>query len=172
MAVTPSTKESREVIVTRFVLIYVLAILFALIPMIFLFALPGKAIRELKVSNLSQKGQEKQIERFQAIYSGLDKLLVENRLESDYEYGLFTITRYTKDSIDERSMYKPVFTDVKLLFDHIQKMNKDNPGKVEYEKMKQKSEECEKNKNDLQEKYDKLNEDYIKLKTTMEINSK
>jgi len=163
MAGTQSNSESREVIIIRFILIYILAILFALVPMLFLFNLPSQAIKQLKVSNLSQKGQQKQIDRFQEIYSGLEKLIIENRLESDYEYGLYTITRYTKDSIDERSMYKPVFMDVKLLFDHIQRMNKDNPGKVEYEKMKMKCDECEKSKQDLQDKFDKLKEDYIRL---------
>jgi hypothetical protein len=164
MAVTPSQKESREVIVTRFVLFYILAILFALVPMIFLFSVTGKAIRELKVSNLSQKGQKNQIDRFQEIYMGLEKLLVkENYVESDFGSGLITLTNFIKDSIESGNMYKPVYTDVKLLFDHIQKANKENPDRVNYDVMKQLKEQCERDLKVWQEKFNAEHEAYIKL---------
>lgn len=130
-----NTGNDRSTITTRFLLVYIICILCAVVPLYYLFSIPDKAIQKLKVSELSEKKQRKNIERYKEIMVDLDKFLTEKKLEKEYRDCIDVLYRFAKDSVDEKNLYKPLFIKIADLYENLGKMN-EGGGKAEIDKLK------------------------------------
>ena len=107
----------RSVILTRFILLYIVSILCAIIPLYYLLNIPDMAIGELKASKLSAKGQKEQIEGFIQIYTELEQYKEKNQFLKEYTYLKNKLYNFAKDSVGNSNLYKPLFLKVSdLLF--------------------------------------------------------
>jgi len=140
--------DNRNTVMTRFILIYIICLLCAIVPLYYLFNIPGKVIQKLKVSELSVKSQKIRIDRYQTIMTELDKYLAENKFEKEYTKGVYDLYAFAKDSIDERNLYKPLFIKIADLYEKIEKINSAG-GKADIERL---TEENKTLKSDLKDK--------------------
>ena len=142
----------RSVILTRFILLYIVSILCAIIPLYYLLNIPDMAIGELKASKLSAKGQKEQIEGFIQIYTELEQYKEKNQFLKEYTYLKNKLYNFAKDSVGNSNLYKPLFLKVSDLYEFIQKMNENSTDKATLDKCKAELENMEKEKKDVDEK--------------------
>jgi hypothetical protein len=152
--------DNRNTIMTRFVLIYIICILCAVVPLYYLFNIPGKAIQKLKVSEMSVKSQKIRIDRYQSIMTEIDKYLAENKFEKEYKKSVYDLYAFAKDSIDEKNLYKPLFIKITDLYQAIEKMN-EGSGKAELERLTEENKTLKSEKKDLEKERDDLKEKYF-----------
>jgi hypothetical protein len=154
MAVSNPKETDRGAILTRFILLYIVSILCAIIPLYYLFNIPEVAFSELKASKLSAKGQQEQIERFELIYSELDQQKDKNNFLNEYQNLALKLFNFAKDSVENTNPYKPLFVKVPGLYQDILKMNQQSADKELIEKLKGDVEKLTKEKEKVEEDLD------------------
>lgn len=130
-----SNDSNRNLIITRFVLIYIASVFCILIPLYYLFDIPDKNISELKATNMSLAGKKKNIERLISIYDSLDNALAENNLrKGHFARKMFDITY---DSIQKDDPYLPLYLKIASLYQQIDKvMENESNVKFLYSRLK------------------------------------
>jgi hypothetical protein len=147
---------------TRFLLIYIICILCAVVPLYYLFNIPGIALQKLKVSEMSVKSQKNRIDRYQSIMTELDKYMAENKFEKEYKKSVYDLYCLAKDSIDEKNLYKPLFIKITDLYGAIEKMN-EGGGKADIDKLKEENEKLVGENKDMKDKIENLEDKNFEL---------
>ena len=161
MATPPPNPDERNAILFRFILFYVICILCALIPLYYLFNVNGEMSKRISVSGVSSKKQNETLEKFLKVVSDVDKRLASDKIDNDYKalvFDLFEIAR--NDSIKEKNVYNPLLLKIARLYEKIQVYSQIDI-RTERDDLKSKLKE-------LQNKYDQLNTDKIKLEIKLE----
>ena len=126
----PKNKRNTDII--SFIIVYTVVILCAIIPLLFLFNIPDKALSELKASKLSAKGQSERLDSILVIYDSLDKSLFEKNLRTEFHFAKL-LSAY--EHIDKNELYWPLFLKVSGLYQSINKINESDL-KIRYARLK------------------------------------
>jgi hypothetical protein len=156
------SSNDRNTLLIRFMLIYIICILCAIVPLYYLFNIPGIALQKLKVSEMSVKSQKDKIDHYQLIMTDLDKYLAENKLEKEYRKCVDDLYSIAKDSIDEKNLYKPLFIKITDLYEMIEKIN-EGGGKAEIDKLKEENEKLATEKKELEKDVKTLEKENLQL---------
>jgi hypothetical protein len=156
MADFQGSSNDRSTLLFRFILVYLICIFCAVIPLYYLFNIPGIALQKLKVSEMSVKSQKNKIDRYQSIMAELDKYLADNKLGKEYTKSVLDLYSIAKDSIDEKNLYKPLFIKITDLYEMIEKIN-EGGGKAEIDKLKEENEKLASEKKELEKDVQTLN---------------
>ena len=157
-----SSDDVRKTAMTRFILIYIISILCAVIPLYYLFNIPGRAIRSLKVSEFSSRGEMKKIQRMDEIMGNLDKNMQESKFEKEYRDGIDALYRFTKDSIRQNNIYRPQLMKLSDLYEKIGKIYLEG-GKAEVERLKDENKALTAEKKQLEQDVKDLERENLKL---------
>ncbi|MCX6270823.1 MAG: hypothetical protein NTU44_06315 [Bacteroidetes bacterium] len=144
---TPSNEE-RNSLITRFILMFVVSLLCAIIPLYFLFSLPDKAINKLNARGMSIKAQKEKVERLKTLIADLDKFWKEKNFGKEYTNSSGKLYNFAKDSIDESDINKFVYVRISDIYDSIQKAGEGTGGN-ENEELKKLKEDKTKLETDL-----------------------
>jgi hypothetical protein len=162
MADFQGSSNDRNTLLIRFILVYLICIFCAVIPLYYLFNIPGIALQKLKVSEMSVKSQKNKIDHYQSIMSDLDKYLAENKIGKEYTKSVLDLYSIAKDSIDEKNLYKPLFLKITDLYEMIGKIN-EGGGKAEIDKLKEENEKLATEKKELEKDVKTLEKENIQL---------
>lgn len=162
------SNDDRNSMITMFIVVYVVCILCAIIPLIFIFGLPEKAkdVAYFKVDKKSDNNQKDLLVQFDTYIITLDSLLKAENLESRYGTATIGLRTLTDGLKKERNPYSSVFIKVADLYDQIKvycerskktnDLEKENANlKTEIEKKDEALKKLEEDKKDLEEKLDK-----------------
>jgi hypothetical protein len=78
------------------------------------------------------------VERFQVLTKELDNFWKDKKFEKEYDYSSKHLYQYVKDSLDKENIYTPIFLQMSVMYDSIQRICKSgglSPSK-ELEKLK------------------------------------
>jgi hypothetical protein len=114
------SNEYRNSLIMRFILIYILCILFAVIPLYFLFNIPQVAKKEMKASELSNKEQRKLFQQFDEIIVALDSSLNQNKFDNEYKKNCLKLLQYADEKLDKSSMVQPYLSKIAKLYERIE----------------------------------------------------
>lgn len=162
MADFMGSSNERNTVLFRFILIYLICVCCAVIPLYYLFNIPEIALNRLKVSEMSVKSQKDKIDRFQVIMKDLDKNLAENKLEKEYRKSVDDLYSISKDSIDEKNLYKPLFIKITDLYEMIEKINEEG-GKAEIDRLKEENNKLVSENTQLKDKIENLQDKNFQL---------
>ena len=115
------SSDDRNSMITMFIVAYVICILCAIIPLIFIFGLPEKAkdVAYFKGGNNSDNNQKELLMQFDTYVTTLDSLLKAENLGSRYDKGTFMLRMLTDSLKKESNPYNSVLTKFADLYDQI-----------------------------------------------------
>jgi hypothetical protein len=161
MATLAPTPDDRNAILFRFIIFYVICILCALIPLYYLFNVNGEISKRISVSGVSSKKQNESLEKFLKVITNVDKRLASDKIDNDYKAMVFDLLEIARnDSIKENNVYDPLLLKIARLYEKIQFYSQIDI-RTERDELKAKLKE-------LQDKYDKLNDEKIKQDVKLE----
>ena len=137
-----STSE-RNAMITRFFVVYIICLLCAILPLIFLFNIPELEITKLDLAKTADpNGKEKDFaERYYKAVAEIDKYVIANKFDERFTYQLLKLMQI-KDSLDSTQFYHPAFVKIRELYHSIQEKSENYTDlKKEYDEYKKKMEQ-------------------------------
>jgi hypothetical protein len=104
-----NNSNDRNTMMIRFVIVYVVCLLCAIIPLYYLFSLKDLVPEKLDLPKKESKDDIRSITRFQQITSQLDSILNKQNMAPESIAILTSLFTFTKDSLDRSVPYKPLF---------------------------------------------------------------
>jgi hypothetical protein len=111
--------EYRNSLIMRTILIFVIAVLFAVIPLYYLFSIPDRALKELQASKLQNSEQMNNMKQFDEIILSLDASLKENKFDIEYTSNCGKLLQYADDKFGKSNLYQPYLIKIAKLYDQI-----------------------------------------------------
>jgi hypothetical protein len=115
--------EYRNSLIMRFVLIYVISILFAVIPLYFLFNIPDVAKKELSASKLTNAEQMKTLMEFDELIAQLDSGRIHKAFDYQYTIHCSDLVKLAENKLGKSNLYRPYFVTIANLYTEIANLN-------------------------------------------------
>jgi hypothetical protein len=103
----------------RFILIYLICVLFAVIPLYFLFNIPDVAKKELSASKLSNSDQVKILMEFDDLIARLDSSRIHQVFDYQYTMHCSDLVKLAETKLGKGNLYRPYFVTIANLYTDI-----------------------------------------------------
>ena len=115
--------SERNAMIVRFIMVYIICILLAIIPLYAFFSLPGwaeaKYLPYLKIDRSTDSKKDESIEKYERLVTSLDAFLKQSKLESDYRITTDSLNKIALSQIHASNPYGIVMKKVAELYDQI-----------------------------------------------------
>jgi hypothetical protein len=108
-------KDERNIILTRFIVLYVICVLCALIPFYYLFKIPGITQEKFDTIKGYYANKKDKVDQFRMNTVKLDNFLKGDFRKAEFEENL-NLCFSAKDLIDPNNPYDSLFYDIKKLY--------------------------------------------------------
>jgi hypothetical protein len=101
--------DNRNAMITRFVIVYVICILCAIVPLYYLFNMAEVVPAKLSLPKKDAKNETMPIVRFRQITLQLDSTLDKKNMATERGYILDKMYRFVTDTVDKANPYKSMY---------------------------------------------------------------